>query len=535
MEDIATILLVAVGVCMLIGALSGFRNGAARQVIKCITIALAAVVAYFVTLAVYPEVEAMFAGQSLQEALGTIGLDIDLNSIETFGPILAALDAALISKIISIPIALIGLPLIFVILFITFVAVLGFIHWIACGLLGFTKRNNNTATRVCGLVVGAIQGFAIVLIVTVPLIGIVNLTGSAVEVMQEEDPDGELTVQVTELYNSYITPVIESPIYQMIADFGGAGIYNNFAMITVDGDTYDMNEEFRSLVKIGVKVPGFASTDWTNLSNEDKANMLALIETIDESDLSAEIVAGMFRGLSVGIKDMGILTLPEPYATFVFDMIDVFSDSTSLNVANDLTTFVNVCFIVSDSGVLSGGDMAGNIDLLIQKDENGKTLIDKIITELNSNDRTKHIVTGLTKLSLSLIQEQLGNSLGEDVNVEEMYNGIKEGFNGILEIDTTTTPPTIVNEETGEEELNPEYVKEVETVLDTTLKDHDIELEEDVKQQMAEIVAENHEKYEEMTELSDEEFNDMLLKYYDAYLKAQENGGEFIPPQIPAE
>ncbi len=531
MEDISTVLLAAVGIFMLLDALAGFKNGVARQVIRCVTVVLSAVLAYFVTTSIYPEIEAMFAGQTLQEAITTFGIDLDLNSVEGFGAILAAFDAALVSQIISIPISLVILPVVFVVLFIVLLTVTGILHIILCGLFGFTKRNNNIVTRVLGIIVGAIQGFVVVAIITVPLIGVVNLTGTAIEVMNTEDPNGELTTQFTSLHESYIEPITNAPIYQIIDECGAGQIYRSFTVITVNGDTYDMNEEFKSLVKIGIKVPSFVSADWTSLTDDDKANMLALIENIDASDLSAEIVSGIFRGVAVGVRDSGLLTFPEPYATFVFEMLEVFSDSNSANVAGDLTTFINVCFIVADSGVLSSEETANNIELLIQKDESGKTLIDKIITELNANDRTKHIVTGLTKLSLSLIKEQLGSTIGDSVDIDEMYDDIKEGFNEILSIDTTLTPPTIVNKETGEVLLNPEYVEEVETVIDTALKANDIELDEDVKQHMAEIVAENHEKYQELEELSDEEFNDMLLNYYEAYLKAQENGGTVNPAE----
>ena len=121
---------------------------------------------------------------------------------------------------------------------------------------------------------------------------------------------------------------------------------------------------------------------------------------------------------------------------------------------------------------------------------------------------------GVTELSVALIS----SSIGLDEDATEVYNNVKEGMKDVLAIKPTDYPDT----EEGKEQYKEDLSKE----LDTTLKENGIELEPEIIDGIADYIDENVEIKDEYT---DEEINDVILSYYDAYVKyLEENGGE--PP-----
>ena len=74
-----------------------------------------------------------------------------------------------------------------------------------------------------------------------------------------------------------------------------------------------------------------------------------------------------------------------------------------------------------------------------------------------------------------------------------------------------------------------EYKEALSSVLDSTLKDHGIELEEEIVDGIADYVDEN---FSEVDTLTDEEFNGILLHYYEAY-QEYVNSGEIPEGVIP--
>ena len=65
-------------------------------------------------------------------------------------------------------------------------------------------------------------------------------------------------------------------------------------------------------------------------------------------------------------------------------------------------------------------------------------------------------------------------------------------------------------------ETEEEYVAEISNALDATLKSNQIELEKEIVDTMAQYVADN---FSDMEVLTDEEVCDVIIYYYDAYLK----------------
>jgi hypothetical protein len=183
----------------------------------------------------------------------------------------------------------------------------------------------------------------------------------------------------------------------------------------------------------------------------------------------------------------------------VNDAFGLFMNESPDNVGADLSTVLEVYFLLSDSEALtvmtSGGDVAVCLTKSYNEDDK---YIDAIVDTLNANARTKPLTTAIAKLSITVMSSSLG--LGEDA--VEVYENLKSDINGCLAID---------KEDFATDE---EYKAELSSSINDALVENNITLEKDIVDSMADYVAEN---YSDKDSISEEEFNDILFSYYDAY------------------
>jgi len=237
-------------------------------------------------------------------------------------------------------------------------------------------------------------------------------------------------------------------------------------------------------------------------------------QLLADSEYFSDISAGIVRGSAkAALSGNFPLPIPAPFDTLVNGMLEIFVTSDSQNLKGDIDTVLDVYFIIARSGVLNSFDQ--NTDALLTslttKDGEGKTTITRVIDAINANERTKPLVTLFTKLSISVMSDQLGIS----EETVAAYENVKTGLNDTLQI-------------SREGKTDEEYVDEVAASLDTTLKENNIEVEPEIVDTMAEYIADNFTAGEPLT---DEQMNDIILNYYDAYLEYQESGT--IPDEVP--
>ena len=102
----------------------------------------------------------------------------------------------------------------------------------------------------------------------------------------------------------------------------------------------------------------------------------------------------------------------------------------------------------------------------------------------------------------------MSDSLELGDEVLDVYESVKGGINDALSIEK-------------EGKTEDEYLGELSASLDNTLRENGIELEEDIVDEMAGFINEN---FEAGVTLTDEELDDVILSYYDAYIKYLANG-----------
>ena len=285
-----------------------------------------------------------------------------------------------------------------------------------------------------------------------------------------------------------------------------------------------------------------------------------ILDEFDNNEHLNPVLLSLAQSLA---DDIDLINVGAPFDMLVSAVADVFAASTSDSVVDDIRTVSDVFVILVDAGVLE--ENADAVAILSEKDTQDKTVVDRIVDTLKTNDNTKSIVTDFTKISLSLIvnnQTQSG-AIGGASNPEEIeqtYNDAKVELDSVVADTVIVTDGVKYSEKTEEEkEAAVENVSNAITeALNNTLKSEDDNtqepvISEEVAKNMAEFVLENfgdktmedlieEELYvptvdangdvvtdsvtgDVIYEISDSAVSDVILSYYNAWLAAQQNAG----------
>jgi hypothetical protein len=186
----------------------------------------------------------------------------------------------------------------------------------------------------------------------------------------------------------------------------------------------------------------------------------------------------------------------------------MFSTSTKDTIEGDLDTIVDVYFIMCDRGLMDSFSIGAHTDmraLLTTKGADGRTAASVIIDRLNEYERSVPIVTSFTKISLSVMHGS--ESFG--AQADALYENVKGGVTEAL------------THNRSDFETEEEYRDAVKSDLDKTLEENNIRVDEKVKENMVEYIANNYGDYD--GEIGEKEVNDALLSYYESYANATQN------------
>lgn len=534
-EIVMISLYVLIGVLALIGLIKGLTRGICRQTVRSMTVICAAILAFIIARSLIPAIRDYVDGKTVGETVGAVGLSGVYESAlpEEIRNIVGCFDSEFLGTVVSLPIMTVVVPVLFVLLFIVLSAVLLLVHVILCGVFGFAKRKNNIATRLLGGVLGLVQGVAVAAILIFPAAGLLTVSAEAAEQIRAESTvsagestaavplEGEVTdggagggeTQPTflELYDKILKPIYDSPVITLVNKCGGDAMMSAFCTDGEGEEKTDMREGVVAIIGVVNDASGMNGMDMQKLTEDDKAKIDALIARIERSDYLSSVVAGFIRGIAVAV-DSGYLEVQgeEPYKGIMESGIAVFRDTNESTLHADLKTIRDVYFLMSDEDVvlaLAGAEGAMSMeDALAQTDENGDTVIRRVSAMLNENEHTRSLTGVLTKVSVSIMAKAYGDGLG--IDAEQTYENVKSGLSKISGIDKGLT--------------DEKYTAEVASTINTTLKGSEIDLEPGVVDEMAKYVTENY-KEKPDGELTDKELDDIIISYYDAYLKTKNN------------
>lgn len=525
MHPFTIAMLATVGVFALFGAYKGARRGISRQVIRSVTVFAAAIISIYLTKLLSNTATVWISNRTGEEILALLqSMNLPL---EGFEELIINLDGDTLSRLLSIPMALIVLPICFVLCFLIVKLVMLIPHAILSGIFGFTRRRNNAITRLLGFVLGTAQGVVVAALIIAPMAGaLAEVEAIAIE-MQAEAPEDESTIAFTSFYDTNIRPAAEDKIVATVAKCGGRTLYNKLATVKIGDVEYEMVSTIKEPAsKITVSVGSLKGWDWKKPTPENEAAIEDIIGAICESDYAAHLVVNLCAYASEVYEDSDFTAeLEQPLADVVEAAFDTLALINQDSLEADLTSLSEAYFILARENVIYAveyGDTDAITDALTKEctDENGNktTVVKSVISTLNSNEHTAPLVTTLAKISVSTMAQQMG--MGEDMH--QLYEDVRGGLFNTLSI-------------SKEDKTEEEYKAEVSTSLDTILKDNGIELDTEIVDGMASYIYDNYDQLnmaglEEGTELSEQKMNDVIFSYFDAYMEYM-NTGE-IPDDI---
>lgn len=514
--DLAPIIYAVVAVLAIFGALMGLWRGLLRQTVRIGTIILSIIGSFVLVTVAYKYLDNYLADKTVADVESWM-LQTGIISHGTDTSWMQNLDIETMELVLSVPLGLILMPILFVLCFIVLSLLMLIVHAIVCAICGFKSSKNTWTTRLIGMGVGFLQGAVVAGILLMPVIGISTMAEESVTILNEEAPEAEFTETVTSGYDAYVKSVADNPVTNIFGNLGINALYEGVATVKVGGKSHNITALLPDITKIVIDAAELDGADPQNLTPENEASIESILNTIENNSYLSEILSGSVRALaSIDIRENLGDSLEEPYLTILADAVAIFKTSDSQNIHTDLDTIVEVYFILSRDGVITAittEDSDAILDVLVKRDANGETTVNRVIYTLQANDRTKPLVDAIAKISVTVMSDKIGIE-GE---VLEVYENIKTSINeDILSINKADYE----NEE--------DYVADVSDSLDNLLRENEIELEKEIVDTMAEYVADN---FSDLDTITDEQVSSIIISYYDAYVDYIENGT--IPDDIP--
>ena len=377
----------------LIGALKGRKRGIGKQLVRSLTIVASVFISFAVVNIGYDYITSMVASQGVAGFLSNFGIALDGDSSEIF----AKVDPETFNHILAIPLALVVLPLTFSITFIEISALMLIVYALICKIFRLSKKENTKITKLFGMILGAVQGFAVAVIVFVFIVGPSSMISEAVKDMEATNPNSESTAEVKEIYTEYIQPVAEHPTVTLLGSMGGNMLYEKIATINVNGTTYNMKEEVASpILKIISAYSDITGIDFENMSEEDKATFNVLIEVVNDSPYMATLLADVLSTVAKTAEDES-----GESDALTSAVLSIFTDMKGENVAPTLELIRDAIFLTS----VDWSDMSEN-------DENN---VDDLIASIKKNSYKASVLATLLDAVATSIKEESGDEEGGEL------------------------------------------------------------------------------------------------------------------------
>jgi len=505
--NFAPIFLGIVAVLGLLGALKGFTRGMPRQFIRTATIVAAAVISFFVAKGIYAGISNFLSDKTMSD-IEELLIKYNVLSAESDNSWLQNLDIGTLLLIATVPLALVIMPVAFVVCFVTISGILLIVHALLCGLLGFRKRGNGLISRLLGMALGLVQGIAVAGLLLMPVIGIGNMVSDTVEVIRQDASEGDDSQELVEMYDYYVKSATENPASKALGACGINSLYKSIATVEIDGQKTDMTALIPDVTKIAEKIASLKGMDFVHITPENESAITEMFDLIEKNPYLTRVLAGTVKMFSYAYENgVAKIEATPPLDTLLDSTVEIFHTSDATNIHSDIDTVCEVIFILSRDGVLAAFESGSNdmMAALTKRDENGVTTVKKVINTINKNERTKSLTAMLTNLSVSVMRDATGLDESTMATGESLKSSINAKTMKIKKSDYASED---------------EYVAAVSDSLDETLKENNISIEKSVVDNMAKYIADN---YGDKDEISDEEANDILLYYFDAHLQHTEN------------
>nr|MBE6544979.1 hypothetical protein [Oscillospiraceae bacterium] len=483
----------------------GMRRGGWRQLVRTGMTLLAAVASYIIAVSLSGGIIGSLDTSNLEGLISSIDGFI-AGSGDVIRDALSSINSELIEYIFLLPATLILIPILTTAIFLLINLILKIARAVIIKIVGFKKAKNN-AQRLGGALLAAIESIIWITMVILPISGVLGLVDEAYcEAI--EAAEGEEKAVLESTYDEYLLPLTKNPAICFVNALGAEVMSDGIATVDMGGQRTNMKDEVLGVAHlILVDAGSLDGADFSALTEDNKTAISSIVDTLSQSPFMSKLLVGLLQG-SAGAIENGFIPIQmgDEYKSLFSELLAYLGGITEETFEADLNTIKELYFTVSDSGVLTAAQEGGDIMALLQEQrEQGDDSISKLITILQSNSRTAPMVKALTEALIS----SLSSGVELEGGVSVTYDELKGSMNDVLAV----KPDSYATEE--------EYKEALSDTLDSTLRNYGIELESEIVDSIADYIDT---EYSEILEFSDEEFNDVLLHYYDAYLNYIEGG-----------
>jgi hypothetical protein len=519
------------------GAFQGFRRSIFRQVIHVAVTGIIAFIAFSVVSNFASEIYNEFQTMTMADLIIELESTFASEGIELPAPIISILeqyDMATLGYVVAIVFNTLVAPFMFAVLF-GVIAMAGKV--VTSVICFFVPKGKSLPFRLVGIAGGVVEGALIAGVVLLPLVGLVNVSGTIVNEVRNSETDDETLTQVVEFYDEAVVPLENHVIFQTVGSLGGDAALEKLATVEFNGEEKNLYDEYSTFTSLGLNIVKLTAADFKAIAPEHKEALDGLIDSTTGSPLISDILLGATNGLGVALgggddeATIPILLSNPDFAGILDEIAGVLANTDAEDLNRNLHTIADLYYLLSDEGIIlmftepgEGGNITVDEDalgdvLLKNTTRNGqtKTVISHAIDILDDNPDTQKLVDLLGELSVKLLYD----SLGIDGDAANAFNSVKEGFTDILTLDT---------EGKTEEEAKAEIS---ETITDTlegigiTVGEGENSISEEQVQEMAGVVLDKQDEIKEalknqgldVDSLTEEDIStgdilNVLLSYY---------------------
>ncbi len=436
--SVATTLAIIVVFFAAAGAFFGMIRGFGRSFLRIITVFAAFLGSAYICRALVADTDRILHSGYLTRLLNRFGVTI-----------LARIEAALpdvFSVIFSLPLAILA-PILFVVLFFLLSSLLMLIYGILAAFI-FPKRRRvwSPVSNLFGAIVGVAQGAVIALVLMVPVVGLVEVAGDAIDVVAKEQSKYESGI-VTRIkgYRGKLDEAEKSLVFAYAKRLGAERISDSLTTFSYKDEfgktvTVTVKDELVSIAGMYAHAMPLIGTDIEKYGDDQVAAVERLAGDFGKSKLLTQIIANLVAGACTEWKDGDKYLGMEPLiqgdgevGNFLEVFYDSFDDSTSATIASDFETIADIFRLFVAHNVFASLDDTDILQVLFTD----PTLLEELFDIMDTNPRTHALHTALIDLSVkAFCSEHVSVPTEGDENYEEYQSLLGSVADTLNELDS---------------------------------------------------------------------------------------------------
>lgn len=470
-------------VVMLIGGLIGLIRGLKKTVLSLMVVGVSIILALVTTLILCNP-----NGGALVNALDKVTEPL----FESMGlGALAEIEA--FATVSHYYVSMLAGPFVFMILFIVIRFVLGIVMKFFIKKIPIMNNIPKVAKRLGGLGAGMAMGFITIMIIMMPILGTLDVMGTAVTELSSAVSESAGNNEVTEIFDS----MTNKGAGKAMRVLGGDLLYSATSNKRYEGQKVTLKTEIAGMSNLMSSLTSLGG-DFSDFNSEEGNAFTKIADATDDSPLisllTAECISTAADKWRNGEEFMGVSSLggDEPLIQPLMNaVLDVFRTTTGEYLADDLRSLGEALAVLGKYGLL---DDAGDMEAMLQK-LNGSPILSEMAAALHSNPRMSQVEKEVSSLGMRAFANVVGIPQEGDENYEEykqMTKSIAESLNNAAGM----------SKEEKREMVKDELVGAAE--------DYDVDLEGEVADQITDNFIE---EFGDRDDVTDEEIEEFINRY----------------------